>query len=79
MSTCSALSEPTVSATTSSEISAITTDTTSSCPALRSGSSIQRSHWMSRSGSNMKSRKIMKRKMPPKAAMAGCAASSFSA
>ncbi len=53
-------------------IRAMQTDSMSTLPSLASGRSIQRSHWMSRS-SKMKSRKIISRNMPPKAAIAGWA------
>ena len=52
--------------------SAMQTDSMSTLPSLASGRSIQRSHLMSRS-SKMKSRKIISRNMPPKAAIAGWA------
>ena len=57
---------------TSSTIRAMQTDSMSTLPSLASGRSSQPSHLYSRS-SKMKSRKIISRNMPPKAAMAGCA------
>ncbi|CAM5532092.1 hypothetical protein SGLAM104S_03058 [Streptomyces glaucescens] len=53
-------------------ISAMQTDSMSTLPSLASGRSSQPSHLMSRS-SKMKSRKIISRNMPPKAAIAGWA------
>ena len=57
---------------TSRTISAMQTDSMSILPSLASGRSSQASHLMSRS-SKMKSRKIISRNMPPKAAIDGCA------
>ena len=57
----------------------MTTDRMSSLPIRASGRSSQDSQWISRSGSSMKSRKIIHRKIPPKAAIDGWAAVSLSA
>ncbi len=62
----------TVVAATSSATSATTTESMSSLPSLASGRSSQPSQAISRS-SRMKSRKIISRKIPPNAAIAGCA------
>ncbi|KPC76263.1 hypothetical protein ADL35_22165 [Streptomyces sp. NRRL WC-3753] len=63
---------PKVTAETSSTIRAMQTDSMSMRPSLASGRSSHPSHLISRS-SKTKSRKIIRRNMPPKAAIDGCA------